>query len=236
MPTPESHSHPPREYDIRKLKSYSKDWTKLSEEMLFYEAAVCTFSSQMLFELAVVIADRLKHNGLLRKSVVLEDFEQYTIRLKAAFLKPIEFSTNKATRKILPRFKNRFPTLLAATASNIYSSGSSIKAILYSANNAVHARQLLIRSIAGFGPKQASLFLRRIGYCSELAVLDTHILDYLKLSNGLDLKPNWLSRLKVYEGVEAEFKRISEDFGHSVGCVDLATWITMRVAKREYSV
>jgi N-glycosylase/DNA lyase len=123
--------------------------------------------------------------------------------------------------------------LLSSTAWNLYGSGLSIKSVLKSAQDARQAREVLIRVISGFGPKQASLFLRRIGYCSELAVLDTHVLDYLRLSQGLDLNPARLSRLNVYETVETEFKRLSESFGHDVGCVDLAMWVTMRVAKRE---
>lgn len=222
--------------DVEELNSCPKDWTKLSEEMLFYEVGVCTFSSQMLFDLAVAMADRLKDQGLFQKASVTEDFEQYRKRLKNAFVKPIELWTNNTKRKVMPRLRNRLPALLLATAQTIYCNDSSIKDILYSAKGASHARQLLIRAIVGFGPKQASLFLRRIGYCTELAVLDTHIMSYLKLSNRFDLKPYRLTRLKTYEDVEAEFKRISEGFGHSVGCVDLATWITMRVAKREYSV
>lgn len=220
--------------EVEELKSYTNDWTELSEEALFYEATVCTFSSQILFDIAVAMADRLKHQGLLRQSVARGDFEQYRKRLKTAFTKPVEVWANNKIRKALPRFRNRLPALILATTQNIYGSGYSFKEILCSAKSELHARELLIRSIAGFGPKQASLFLRRIGYCSELAVLDTHILSYLKIANRLDLEePYRLSQLKAYEGVEAEFKRISEEFGYSVGCVDLATWITMRVAKRE---
>jgi len=87
--------------------------------------------------------------------------------------------------------------------------------------------------VAGFGPKQASLYLRRIGYCADLAVLDIHILDYLRLSQGSAPQPSYLSRISSYELIEAEFRDIANDFGFGLGRVDLAMWITMRVAKRE---
>ena len=85
----------------------------------------------------------------------------------------------------------------------------------------------------GFGPKQASLFLRRVGYCSDLAVLDVHVLDYLQLARGLSPSPSKLGRLSFYEEIEDTFREISVEFGYSVGCVDLATWVAMRVAKKE---
>ena len=115
----------------------------------------------------------------------------------------------------------------------IYKRNMSLRMILCSAQSSRHARELLVEAVWGFGPKQASLFLRRIGFCSSLAVLDTHVLDYLRLARGIDPKPGVLSRLSTYEKIEAEFKIVAEEFGHSVGCVDLAMWITMRVAKRE---
>jgi N-glycosylase/DNA lyase len=111
--------------------------------------------------------------------------------------------------------------------------GQSLRDTLFSASSAREARELLVQQVWGFGPKQASLFLRRVGYCAELAVLDTHILDYLRVARGLDPKPSALSRLASYERIEVEFQRVAEEFGHSVGCVDLAMWVTMRVAKRE---
>lgn len=222
--------------EVKKLRAEKTDWDGLSEEVLFYEAAVCIFSSQMLFEHALAMADLVKKLGLLRKSAVVADFELYIQNLTEVFSKPFEITKNGETRRIMPRFKNRLPKLLSKTAQTIYFNGRTIKSILVSASNALHARELLMHNVSGFGPKQASLFLRRIGYCTELAILDTHILDYLRLTSDIDLKPSTLSRLKWYENVETEFKRISKNFGYGIGCVDLAMWITMRVAKREYAI
>ncbi len=47
------------------------------------------------------------------------------------------------------------------------------------------------------------------------------------------IAPSRLGRLSCYEEVEDTFREIASRFGHSLGCVDLATWLTMRVAKRE---
>lgn len=222
--------------EVKNLKDEKTDWEVLSEEALFYEVAVCIFGSQMLYEHALAIVDFIKRQGMLRKSAFVADFKQYTENLTVMLSNPLEITKDGITRKITPRFKNRLSKLLTETAQNVYGNELTIKCILLSATDSLHARELLIHKISGFGPKQASLFLRRVGYCSELAILDTHILDYLKLAVGIELKPSALAKLKWYEKVESEFKRIAEGFGYSVGCVDLAMWITMRVAKREYAI
>jgi N-glycosylase/DNA lyase len=222
--------------EVNKMNDERACWRHLSEDELFYEIAVCIIGSQMRYEHALDIADFLKDQGLLSKSSCMADFVQYAQVLTGIFSKPLEITKERKTRTISMRFKNRIPKLLADTAKNIYENGQTINGILTSAVDSLHARELLVHNVRGFGPKQASLFLRRIGYCSELAVLDTHILDYLRLAVGIEVKPWALARLKWYENIEAEFRRISNDFGYSVGCVDLAMWITMRVAKREFAI
>jgi N-glycosylase/DNA lyase len=53
------------------------------------------------------------------------------------------------------------------------------------------------------------------------------------MARGVDPKPGALSKLSTYEQIELEFRQVARDFGHAVGCVDMAMWVTMRVAKRE---
>lgn len=212
------------------------DWRSLSEEDLLYEATVCVFGSQMLFEVAVAAADRVKELGLLRVGQTIRRRQDYEARLAAVLSEPLSVEINGTHRLMLPRFRNRLAVLLATTVEAIHGQGSSLRGILRTARSAQHARELLVAAVSGFGPKQTSLFLRRIGYCSELAVLDTHVLDYLRIACGIEPKPGTLSRLSSYEYVENEFRRVAEEFGYAVGCVDLAMWVTMRVAKREAMV
>jgi len=208
-------------------------WRLLTEEELLYEAAICMFGSQMIFEMAVAIADRLREIGLIRPQYKL-DRNEYEARIIAALTDPLAMvGRDGTTHWAKPRFKNRLASLLSTTAAEIYGNARSIRSLLFAAQSAREAREALVQQIWGFGPKQASLFLRRIGYCADLAVLDVHVLDYLRLARGLTFKPNRLGRLSSYEEVEDTFREIAAEFGHSLGCVDLAMWLTMRVAKRE---
>lgn len=211
-----------------------KDWRLLTEDELFYEAAVCIFGSQMVFEMAVATADRLCDTNLLRPPRRGFDPSKYESSIIAALSEPLAMvGKNGTTRWARPRFKNRLAALLTTTVSEIYGKAHSIRGLLFSVTSAEKAREALIQNVCGFGPKQASLFLRRVGYCADLAVLDAHVLDYLRLAYGLSLTPSRLGRLSFYEEIENTFREIAAEFGHSIGCVDLATWLTMRVAKRE---
>ncbi|WP_144011891.1 hypothetical protein [Geobacter sulfurreducens] len=220
--------------EVVALSEAGLDWRSLTEEQLLHEAAVCMFSSQMVFEVAEAAAKTILEHGLLRRDFLSTKISDYESQLVVVLTKPLTVtSATGKSRQVRPRFKNRLASLLASTIQDIHGRGSSIRDILSLARSSRHAREILIDRVWGFGPKQASLFLRRIGYCSELAVLDTHVLEYLRLALGVDPKPSSLSRLASYERLEAEFQNIASEFGHSVGCVDLATWVTMRVAKRE---
>ena len=219
--------------EIKAQGSSTQDWRLLTENELLYEATICIFGSQMQFELAVATADRLRERGMLL-SEHLAAMTDYEALILDALSQPLSL-TGKAgvVRRVRARFRNRLASLLATTVAEIYGKGHSLRRLLFAAEGAKDARKALMLNVWGFGPKQASLFLRRVGYCADLAVLDVHVLDYLNLTRGLRVAPNRLGRLSCYEEIEDTFREIASRFGHSLGCVDLAIWLTMRVAKRE---
>lgn len=219
--------------EVKRSDRGIRDWQLRTEEELLHEASICMFSSQMVFEVADAAAGRLRERGLLRAPRRTIDRAEYEGRLSAALTEPLAVERVGKVRHVRPRFRNRLASLLATTVATMHAQGQSLRKILFSSSSAREARERLIKQVWGFGPKQASLFLRRAGYCAELAVLDTHILDYLRVVRGIDPKPTVLARLAGYEQIEVEFQRVAAEFGHSVGCVDLAMWVTMRVAKRE---
>lgn len=220
--------------EVQAQTSAERNWKLMAEDELLYEVAVCIFSSQMVFEVAVATADHLLERKLL--STVQHRTSAAVIERKVAnaLSDPLPIrSCDGAQRWVRPRFKNRLASLLATTIGAVYGQSRTIRGFLSDARSAREAREILTQNVWGFGPKQASLFLRRVGYCADLAVLDVHVLDYLQLSRGMSLSTSKLRRLSVYEQVEDTFREIAAEFGYSVGCLDLATWVTMRVAKRE---
>jgi N-glycosylase/DNA lyase len=209
-------------------------WANLEETHLLYEMVVCISGSQMLYEMSIGIADHLNAQQILDKSQGNSpngDLQQWLI---AELSKDILLKFGDGTqRRAKPRFKNRLAKLIADSCKSIYGSGQTIRSILQHHATPSGARQELIQMISGFGPKQASLFLRRIGFSSELAVLDVHILDYLELAHGTNIKRSSIGGLPHYELLEGMYRESVSHFGYGLGCIDLATWVTMRVAKQE---
>lgn len=220
-------------HEIQKMDNSKSKWQSYSEEDLLYEIAICMFSSQMVFEIAVAIVDYLKMAGLLEIKKIMAQLELYENKLLTTLSNPIPIDLNGVPHQIRPRFNNRLAKMLTSTIVKLYREKISVYEILCFSNSAQHARKCLIEIISGFGPKQASLFLRRIGFCYELAILDRHILHYLQMKNVINSKSANLSNLMVYEKIEKEFQTLANESGVSVGCFDLAVWITIRVAKKE---
>ena len=221
-------------HEIKTQASATQDWQLVAEEEFLYEAAICIFGSQMVFEIAVATADRLRERKLLQPEMYGQSVQAIERMVVEALTDPLLVPVHDGSQRwVRPRFKNRLASLLAKTIFEIYGQSRTIRGFLSDAENAREAREILMEHVCGFGPKQASLFLRRVGYCTDLAVLDVHVLDYLELARGLSLSPGKLGRLSQYEEIENTFQEIAAEFGYSMGCVDLATWLTMRVAKRE---
>lgn len=91
-------------------------------------------------------------------------------------------------------------------------------------------REGLISTIPGLGPKQASMFLRNIGWSIELAILDTHVLRFMTLKQLLPSMPNGIGSLASYERAEHIAIQYAESYGEPVGYVDIAIWATMKAA------
>lgn len=208
-------------------------WTDRKEEELLFEMTLCIAGSQQLFEVALAIATKIRNLGL--PYLVLDGQGEETIqqRILTALSEPVSMVHNGKKRMIKPRFRNRISRLVAATLVSIYEDYPAIKKLLKNHETPQSARKHLVQCIHGFGPKQASLFLRRVGYSLELAILDVHVLDYMRYVHNVTISANELSTLQRYECAEQKFQEIVNGFNRPTGHVDLAIWTTMRVAKRE---
>ena len=215
--------------EISLMPKENVSWKNMSEEDLLFEIAICIFSSQDIFEKAIAMAQKLKDNHIFSNI----NYNEIEYKIKIILSNTLNYKKNNIIYYFKPRFKNRNSKLLTNTIKNIYGNKITIKTILSTSTNEKDARNKLINYICGFGPKQSSLYLRRIGFCDNLAILDSHIIDYLYLNYGFSINKNSLSKLDYYEKIEEKFHNLAKDLGYSIACVDLATWITMRVAKRE---
>jgi len=84
------------------------------------------------------------------------------------------------------------------------------------------AREWLATNVNGLGMKEASHFLRNVGYTS-VAIVDRHIIRGLLDAGLLKVKPKTISR-KTYLEIEQKLERIAEQAKMTLAELDLYLW------------
>lgn len=85
------------------------------------------------------------------------------------------------------------------------------------------AREWLVQNVLGIGYKEASHFLRNIGYGESLAILDRHILKNLKLLGVVEEIPKSLLR-KTYLEIEKGMRALADEIKIPMSQLDLVMW------------
>ena len=198
----------------------SVSWQKHSEDDLWKELVFCILGSRVKVEVVHAAIDRMDGMCLLSQPLRNTCFDQY------------EKDTVTALSGGYPFYRVRANQIRRA-AESLYTSKGSILKLLDSTSDVRSARRVLVAEVAGLGPKQASLFLRNIGYAKHIAILDVHVLTYLNRVGLTDTLLKSVSTLSQYEVLEDSFIEHAYAFGYSPDQFDLAVWIVMKVAKEE---
>lgn len=210
------------------------DWKESNEYDLWYELVACILGSNVKFEHARSFACHLHALDLLNLENINKDYNLFELKISRALSHPILFFSGDVIRKQ----KYRFPILKAnhirKTAESLYENGNSIRKTLSQYNNPSIVRYQLTMKASGVGLKQASLFLRNIGYADDLAILDTHVLNYMLLLKLISHIQKRISKLVDYEKTESILQRYAKSLGIQLSCLDTAIWVVMRVYQREF--
>ncbi|HIQ29889.1 MAG TPA: N-glycosylase/DNA lyase [Candidatus Caldiarchaeum subterraneum] len=171
-----------------------------SPDRLFEELVFCICTPQTKARAADNAVRELRETGALfsdsREEIA------YILRKNG-----VRFHNNKArsiveARKILP---------------------STLPKVLETADrNPQAARDFLVLNVRGLGLKEASHFLRNIGY-DNLAIIDRHILRTLINLGEVDNMPKTLTRRRYLE-VEEKFIRLASKLGIKPAELDLVMW------------
>jgi len=122
-----------------------------------------------------------------------------------------------------PRNKSRYIVETRRLLDSPTREGRILERLLSSqGQDPVGLRDDLVKTVRGMGYKEASHFLRNIGY-SGLAILDRHILRTLRRAGVIERVPTALSR-SVYLEIEEKFKRYAQSLGIPPDCLDLVMW------------
>ncbi|ODS43075.1 MAG: hypothetical protein MSIBF_01785 [Candidatus Altiarchaeales archaeon IMC4] len=131
----------------------------------------------------------------------------------------------------LKKHKHRFPNARAKYICEARRFCADIKGIVTGFHDEREARLWLVKNIKGLGCKEASHFLRNVGY-KNVAILDRHILRVLHESGFIAEVPDTMNK-KCYLEIENIMQGIAHDTGLSLAELDLFMWYmkTGRVLK-----
>jgi len=123
----------------------------------------------------------------------------------------------------LSKLGHRFPYARTKYIIEARKYKDNIKEILNSFNEQETIREWLVKNIKGLGFKEASHFMRNIGY-KNIAIIDFHIIDSL-IKYGLIEKPKPKATTKYkYLEIENILQGLAEKTNFSLGELDLYLW------------
>jgi len=170
-----------------------------SDEHIFEELIYCILTVQSSARSAGSAVLRLKRNKLLLRGRAKE---------VERCLRGVRFARTKAKRVI--------------EARRLFSSGKKIKIQARLPADPQSARRFLAHEVDGIGYKEASHFLRNIGY-RGLAILDRHVLKGLADLGVIEGVPRSLSEGK-YLAIERLYIGLAQKLGIAPEALDLLLW------------
>ena len=218
-------------HELRERTYSLRHWHECEETDLWYELASCILGSVISFERADLCFQFLRSSGLLRLPGGADELEVFETKIAKAL------ADGPPAQNFVSKQRHPFPFLRARqirrTAEAIYFNEGGLRQIL-SRGAPSFVRSELVRLACGIGPKQASLFMRNVGF-DNLAVLDRHVIRFMVV-RGLVTEQPKVRTLAQYEHMEVAFVQYAGNIGISVAELDLSVWIAMRVLKHEVSV
>jgi len=212
-------------YQIEKEISKRRTWNALRENELWSELCLCILASNVPFEQAQSATQHLQRKNFLDPFWILETSNSWKI---------ISYELSKQI--CLPRKKDgtlrkyRFPNVRAKNivraSSFLYSEKNNLKNLLQNFESETIAREFLVHNISGLGLKEASHFLRNIGFAQSLAIIDVHIISFL-MQLGLISEFPTLTDKKYFE-LEDKMQKLANFYGFNLAILDNAIWNYMK--------
>ncbi|HOD89782.1 MAG TPA: N-glycosylase/DNA lyase [archaeon] len=167
---------------------------KKTNHNLFSELCFCILTANYNAEKAIVIQNSLKKDFIyLSESQLVNALKKYGYRYPNVRAKYIVYN-----RKYFFDLKNVLKKY----------SGDDL-------------RKWFVENIKGYGYKEASHFLRNIGY-EDYAIIDFHIVDLL-IKENIIKKPKTLTP-KIYLQIEKKLYKLGKKLNLSLGELDLYLW------------
>jgi len=185
-----------------KLDEFSRLWDEGTDDDIFKEMVFCMCTPQTSARKGWEAATQLEELNYFYNG----HFEEIACTIKDA---GIRFHKNKA--KYVLSNRNKF---IPSTKSII---------LKYINGNILNARNNLVDDVTGWGMKEASHFLRNIGFGSEVCILDRHVMRRLKEYGVITAIPKVLTK-NAYLEIEVDMKHFALEQEIPVDALDFVFW------------
>jgi len=118
--------------------------------------------------------------------------------------------------------RHRFPSKRAEFILKAREHKGDLKKIITSQLSSQAARDWLVENIMGLGMKEASHFLRNVGYL-DLAIVAKHIMSHMEETGIIKQRPTSLTHKKYLE-YEAILQKVAKMLDMPIGEMDLYLW------------
>lgn len=187
----------------KRLEEYREIWNKGDNKDIFCELSFCILTPQSKARKAWEAITILRENKLLFNGTS-EEIEPY--------LNSVRFNKTKAKnlcilRKQMTDEKGNYIT----------------KDFFSNFKDSFERREWIVKNIKGMSYKEASHFLRNIGFGERLAILDRHILRNLVRLEIIEEIPKTLSE-KKYKEIEKKLEKFCKEVNIPMENIDLLLW------------
>ena len=177
-------------------------WENGSEGDIFSELVFCLLTPGSKARSASRALDAITRAGLLHGGGVSE---------LAPHFNTVRFKNNKALNVVLAR------ELFCGCGSR------GIRECLLQFPTTPERRDWLVQRVRGMGYKEASHFLRNVGFCEGISILDRHVLKNLLALGLIDEIPASLTRRR-YLAIEKMMESYSGEIGIPLSHLDFVFW------------
>ena len=212
-------------YKLKKNQLGNK-WDQLNEYQIWKELCFCILSGNVAFELVKSTINILEEKKFLDYEWIRKN--KCSERMIFQLFNGSNFEPKKKNGELRKyRYPQKRSEAITKAAKILYDT-STIKDKLSKSISDNDIRDFLITEIPGIGIKESSHFLRNIGYSNSLAIIDVHVLNFLKQNHFVD--PIEISTLTIskYKKLEIILQNLAEFHGLNLNTLDLSIWHYMR--------
>ena len=187
----------------KRLEEFRQTWKNSDDKGIFIELAFCVLTPQSKALNAWSAITKLTENNLL--------FEGQAEEI-AEYLNVVRFKNTKAQNlvKLREEMKNDKGEFIT-------------KQLFASMKDSFERREWIVKNVKGMGWKEASHFLRNVGFGDDLAILDRHILRNMQRLNVIEEIPKTITP-KAYLDMENRLRNYVKTIDIPMDETDLLLW------------